>query len=482
MSTKAGAIPKNIIDDILRTGSNYSRSQMRLIHNFMSEQTMEEYTAFVKSEYKCGGKGFQINGKEYAVWFTENEMQIATGQTVCVPSTDKIILSWENVTERIWFLLKQGEYAEQSVLDAAHGNAIKEHAQTLSFMIREMTKGVAAIVFKEEDQPHFYACYPEITDYLEEKLNDSQWLSELIKRLSGLAKVYEKDRSVMRSSLYNPVKVLKQFQVLAKETVPFQAKEGFTWTEPKKIITQDEIDAYLVKGKVCSEYRLRIYSFYLLNKDENARTDFVKRNYGTGGCTHALSGADDSHADYNSKGLVLARDRYTNTEYSILLSWKKVAKRIGKLIDSNQFINAEDKAFMPEYEREQMANKVLSFYNRLPEEIKRPFTKDFFWEKPREEIIPMLENPEKTEVLLEQMDAALSTLPKDFTAYQTSYQEKADILSKLHQYAEGKYTIFPESKNEIQPTLMQAHNTVKLTIKQEIGHQMTIFDYLAANA
>lgn len=161
---------------------------------------------------------------------------------------------------------------------------------------------------------------------------------------------------------------------------------------------------------------------------------------------------------------------------------EKSCKTNWKLIDSNKFIYEEDKALMPEYEREQMANKVLSFYNRLPEEIKCPFTKDFFWEKPREEIIPILENPKETEVLLEQMDAALSTLPKDFTAYQTSYQEKADILSKLHQYAEGKYTIFPESKNEVQPKLTKNVSTVKLTIKQEIGHQMTIFDYFAANA
>ena len=37
----------------------------------MSEQPPEEYTEFVKREYRKGGKGFQIDGSEYSVWFDE---------------------------------------------------------------------------------------------------------------------------------------------------------------------------------------------------------------------------------------------------------------------------------------------------------------------------------------------------------------------------------------------------------------------------
>ena len=89
---------------------------------------------------------------------------------------------------------------------------------------------------------------------------------------------------------------------------------------------------------------------------------------------------------------------------------------------------------MPEYEREQMANKVLRFYDRLPEEMDRPFTEDFFWEKPRKEMMAVLENPEQTEELLQNMDAALAALPLDFEAYGTNYQQKTELLSELHQY------------------------------------------------
>lgn len=41
---------------------------------------------------------------------------------------------WEDVSNRIHELLRQGEYAPQAVLDAARQNALQEHAQTLRRM------------------------------------------------------------------------------------------------------------------------------------------------------------------------------------------------------------------------------------------------------------------------------------------------------------------------------------------------------------
>ena len=462
-------IPEEVVDEILRTGGNRKASQLRIIYNFMSEQTPEEYTEFVKREYRKGGKGFQIDGKEYSVWFDETGMQIAVGHTVTDQILDKAFLSWEDVSGRIHQLLDQGEYAPQSVLDAARSNAVKEHAQALAYMKGDMAEGVAEIVFDEEDLPHLRSIYPEITDYLEEKLEDPQWLSELNERLDALAEAYEENHSIMRFHHYNPVNISKQFQKFADEIIPYQARDGFAWKEHPMFITQDEIDAYLSGGGAYSQGRLRTYSFYLLHEDERARTGFIKEQYGIGGSSHALSGADDSHANYDGKGLFLARGAYGNPYTSILLSWNKVANRVAYLIKNDQFLQAEDYARMPEYEREQMANKILRFYDRLPEEMDRPFTEDFFWEKPGKEMEAVLENPEQTEELLQKMDAALAALPLDFEAYGTNYQQKTELLSELHQYAEGTYTIFPTP--EAEPSFAEPS-----------GHQMTMFDYLDTKA
>ena len=462
------AIPSEVVDEVLRTGGNRSKSQLRIIYNFMSEQTPEEYTEFVKREYGTGGKGFEINGMEYSVWFDETGLQIAVGHTVTDQILDKAFLSWEDVSGRIHQLLKQGEYAPQSVLDVARENAIKEHAQALAYMKADMAEGVAELVFDEEDLPHLHSVYPEITDYLEEKLTDPQWLADLNERLEGLAMAYEEDKSIMRFRTYNPIRISGQFQKFAAEVIPYNARDEFAWQEHKVFITQDEIDAFLAGGGPYSDGRLSTYSFYLLNKDDKARTDFIKEKYGIGGQSHALCGADNSHADYDGKGLKLERGDYGNPDISVLLPWAKVAKRIGYLIDNQQFLRSADYSRMPEYERERIAGKVISFYARLPEEIERPFKQDFFNEEARKELPVMLNDSEKSQKLLQAMDDALAMLPLDFESVNETYEKKLQLLTEVHQYVEGSYTIFPAQEVPDQADGLN-------------GYQMSLFDIVSAS-
>ncbi|WP_319017109.1 DEAD/DEAH box helicase family protein [Mediterraneibacter faecis] len=434
----------------------------------MSEQTPEEYMEFVKREYGTGGKGFEINGMEYSVWFDETGLQIAVGHTVTDQILDKAFLSWEDVSGRIHQLLKQGEYAPQSVLDVARENAIKEHAQALAYMKADMAEGVAELVFDEEDLPHLHSIYPEITDYLEEKLTDPQWLADLNERLEGLAMAYEEDKGIMRFRTYNPIRISGQFQKFAAEVIPYNARDEFAWQEHKVFITQDEIDAFLAGGGPYSDGRLSTYSFYLLNEDDKARTDFIKEKYGIGGQSHALCGADNSHADYDGKGLKLERGDYGNPDISVLLPWAKVAKRIGYLIDNQQFLRSADYSRMPEYERERIAGKVISFYARLPEEIERPFKQDFFNEEARKELPVMLNDSEQTQKLLQDMDDALAMLPLDFEAVGYTYEQKLQLLTEVHQYVEGSYTIFPAQEVPDQADGLN-------------GYQMSLFDIVSAS-
>ncbi len=74
------ALDSEVVDEILRTGSNRSKGQLRLIYNFMVEKTPEEYAEFVKNEYGTGGKGFEIGGAKYAVWFDDLGIRIAAAR------------------------------------------------------------------------------------------------------------------------------------------------------------------------------------------------------------------------------------------------------------------------------------------------------------------------------------------------------------------------------------------------------------------
>ena len=437
-------IPAEVVDEILRTGSNRSKSQLRLIYNFMTEQTPEEYTAFVKKEYGEGGKGFEIGGTKYAVWFDELGMQIAVGDTVRNDPKNKAFLSWKDVSGRIHQLLQQGEYAPKSVLDAARGNALHEHAEALSYMERDMAEGVAEMVFA--DTSIFSGGYPELTERLAKLLAQPEFLADLNERLLGLAEAYAEDKSVMRMQFYRPDKVSERFQKFALPYQPYQAREGFQWNTQKVFITDDEINAFLAGGGPYSDGRLATYSFFLTHTEKAERAAFLKDRYGVGGSSHALSRADDSHASYDGRGLELARGIYGKPDALVKLNWNQAAERVAKLIDQSLYLKPADYSRMPSYEREQMANRVIGFYHRLPDEVERPFKRELLNEDARKKLPTMLADPEQAVELLEKMDAALLSVPLD----SPEYAEKSKTLAELHQYVEGRYTIFPEKKKAVE--------------------------------
>ena len=453
------ALDPEVVDEILRTGSNRSKGQLRLIYNFMVEETPEEYTEFVKNEYGTGGKGFEIDGAKYAVWFDDLGLRIAAGSTAKGGTIVNAFLSWEDVSNRIHELLRQGEYAPQAVLDAARQNALQEHAQTLAYMERDLADGVAEAVF--QDTEIFRGGFPELTDRLAALLDDTDFLTDLNERLSALGEAYVEDKDLMRMHFYKPDKVAALFQQFAKPYQNYAAREDFHWNEYKKFITEDEINAYFTRGSNYSDSRLAIYSFFLNHEDKKERADFLKDHYGIGGSSHALCGADDSHEDHDGRGIALERGSYGNPDASVHLNWNQAAGRIDQLIRDSEYLKPADYSRMPVYEQERMAMWVMTFYHHLPNEVERPYPQDLYHEEGRKALVEKLADPEQAAELLEQMDNALLSVPLD----SEEYRDKSELLFFLHQYVEGTYTIFPEKKQ-----------AVEIAVPEQ--GQMSMFDFM----
>ena len=277
-------------------------------------------------------------------------------------------------------------------------------------------------------------------------LDQPEFLADLSERLLGLAEAYAEDKSVMRMQFYRPDKVSERFQKFALPYQPYQAREGFQWNTQKVFITDDEINAFLAGGGPYSDGRLATYSFFLNHEEKAERAAFLKDRYGVGGSSHALSRADNSHANYDGRGLELARGSYGKPDALVKLNWNQAAERVAKLIDQSLYLKPADYSRMPSYEREQMANRVIGFYHRLPDKVERPFERELLNEDARKKLPVMLADSEQAAELLEKMDAALLSVPLD----SPDYAEKSKILADLHQYVEGTYTIFPEKKKAIE--------------------------------
>ena len=105
-------------------------------------------------------------------------------------------------------------------------------------------------------------------------------------------------------------------------------------------ITEEEIDQTLCGGSGVSQGKLRIAEFFEKNKENKARADFLKNEYGTGGRSHAVSGANHSDESHDAKGVILTKGKAS----SVRLSWNDVSKKIDALIKSDRYLNEKEKA------------------------------------------------------------------------------------------------------------------------------------------
>jgi len=433
-------IPSEVVDEVLRTGGNRSGSQLRLIYNYMIEQTPEAATDYVKREYHRGGKGFNINGTDYAVWFDELGLQIAAGHSVREQMVGKAFLSWDDVSGRIGQLLRQGEYAPQPVLDAARGNALTEYANALAFMERDIVPEYKSILFDESEMEMFTGGFPDEVDKVSHFLNRQDNLDSLVVRLRSFAALYEDNREMMRFHHYNPTRMANAFEAFGKPWMPYQAREGFSWEPHSVFITQDEIDAELAGGASYENSRLTIYAHFLSTEDMKARADFLKQHYGDGGHGPALNnkaGADEWH---DSKGIHLRLGSYNAPDAEVTLSWAKVAQRIDYLMRNDRYLTASDHVRMPGYERDIMARHIRSFYYYMPQDIPRPDGADVMTLENRQPIAEALMMTDTAVELVNQMDDAMAAMPME----SAHYQECTEILFQVHDYIDGTYTIFPE--------------------------------------
>lgn len=131
--------------------------------------------------------------------------------------------------------------------------------------------------------------------------------------------------------------------------------------------SQEEIDRILTRGSGFDQGKMRIYQQMLRRESNDKNAEFLKHEYGIGG-SHPAFGLID--INYDAKGIELSRSRQIGeTEISVTLNWKKVAKRINELVQLDRYLSPKEKEYYPtflqeqinhelEYERQQLADSI----------------------------------------------------------------------------------------------------------------------------
>ncbi len=119
-------------------------------------------------------------------------------------------------------------------------------------------------------------------------------------------------------------------------------------------ITDEEIEAFLLKGSGFSEGKKRIYEHFIKQPYNNAF--FLKEEYGIGGGNCAISSSGYTPYKYDSKGIKIEK-RDESKRAEITLNWNQVATRIEKLIKENRYLTKEEKIKYELVREKPVANK-----------------------------------------------------------------------------------------------------------------------------
>ena len=118
------------------------------------------------------------------------------------------------------------------------------------------------------------------------------------------------------------------------------------------MLPQEAIDEILCQSSGVQDGRLRIYAQLKENASPKENADFIKHEYGIGGRYPVLMGSDIDEM-HDAKGIRLRSKKYIGPDKDLLLTWPKVAKRIGELIALDRYLTGKEKEHLPTFEQEQ---------------------------------------------------------------------------------------------------------------------------------
>ena len=113
-------------------------------------------------------------------------------------------------------------------------------------------------------------------------------------------------------------------------------------------VSQEDIDAVLVKGSSYADGKYHIYHQFQKQEDKKNNIDFLKREYGTGGFFVDFSDGTEGYVWYSGKGISIDRGGIS-TEHDLVLSWSKAEKRLRELVRDNRYLNPKEKDHYADY-------------------------------------------------------------------------------------------------------------------------------------
>lgn len=431
----ARTVPQEVIDLALCTGGNEPNSAERIAVFYMRERPESENISFLRREFgRANGRGIEYEGRKYAVWFLEDGIHLAQGDSVRT-GYSKTMVTWEQASARILELLDAGTYLSASELAQAPDKVLHEAMDALLMTARDLNEeGRAQGLFPQTLAIHDqHKGYPELDEDMVAFAKTEGGLQILAQEYHAFLDAYAQDRDIMRwrLSTYNTHRISVVLDGLPYPERCFTAQPNFL-RQCKMFITQDEIDGFFLCDHLDS--RLAVYSHFCYPHTPEEHQKFIKGSFGE------YSGGARAGYGYTKtyKGLDYERDYHSKKYDTVHLTIPNVVKEYERLIAQKRFPGEDAIAKIPEYERRQVARAIYSSLYNAPDNVPRPYYMGMDYYQAVPLIEEELQDKSTAMWLMDALNARLGEMQKDDRHYEFVHETHF----QLYAYVNGEFSLF----------------------------------------
>jgi len=431
----ARTVPQEVIDLALCTGGNEPNSAERIALFYMRERPEQENEEFLRREFgRANGRGIEYEGRKYAVWFLEDGIHLAQGDSVRT-GYSKTVVSWEQASARILELLEAGTYLSASELAQAPDKVLHEAMDALLMTARDLNEeGRAQGLFPQTLTIHDqHKGYPELDEDMVAFAKAEGGLQTLAQEYHNFLDAYAAAPEIMRFRVsgYNTHRIGVALDGLPYPERYFTAQPNFL-RQCKMFITQDEIDGFFLCDHLDS--RLAVYSHFCYPHTPEEHQKFIKGSFGEySGGARAGYGHTKTY-----KGLDYERDYNFKKYDTVHLTIPNVVKEYERLIAQKRFPGEDAIAKIPEYERGQLARTVYNGFYNAPDDVPRPYPKgaDYY------DALPMIEEQLQDKGKTAEILAALTSRLDGTDESDRFYDSVRHARERLSEYVDGTFSLF----------------------------------------
>ena len=364
------------IDHILRTGGNADEARMKIAAEFSKQKPVEDHAAFLKNLY-YGGNGLITENGRFSAWYGDDGIHIAKGDAAQHLRSAQLI-RWTDAAERIDELLDSGTFATNlEVTEAPHYERLSI-AVAVWNLYHDFSDEAKSLGYLSCLGNIHSTNFPEETERLTDDLLNPEFREQFLTEYRIFLDAYRENRELLRFHFHRPQTLLTRMEDLSLPRKEYHSDMAAV-PETGRFITGDEIAASLANGSGFEGGKARIYEFFQTPHTPKESADFLKKEYGIGGRTHAVSRESGSYEDHGSKGITLRKTGCADVQ----MNWSKVASRISELIRTNRYFTPDEQAaYDKAMEQDALRNAVYNDYNDVkaahPDEIVLYQVGDFF--------------------------------------------------------------------------------------------------------